>query len=191
LLDSVGTDRAALSRRAQELLLDQREGRTNWERIQAAALLPAMHKEMWSKYEGRLPSDETLKYELITERGFTSGGAEEFIAEWKRTMAFARLTEQGATVSPDAGGSDDEKSKEPKVTPPPTLQEKPLPPRLPEETPRDPVREQRTVQVTYSPTEWALLQAAFPMSEEDWESMLAVLAAMKRGLVTPAATLKQ
>lgn len=41
----------------------------------------------------------------------------------------------------------------------------------------------RTVQVTYSPSEWALLQAAFPMSEDDWDAMIAVLNAMKRGLV--------
>lgn len=46
-----------------------------------------------------------------------------------------------------------------------------------------PARQQRTVQITYSPTEWALLEAAFPMSEDDWDAMIAVLSAMKRGLV--------
>jgi hypothetical protein len=42
----------------------------------------------------------------------------------------------------------------------------------------------RTVQVTYSPKEWALLQAAFPMSEDEWDAMIEVLQAMKRGLVS-------
>ncbi len=45
-------------------------------------------------------------------------------------------------------------------------------------------RETRTVQVTYSPDEWALLQGRFPMSEDDWDAMIEVMGAMKRGLVT-------
>jgi hypothetical protein len=44
-------------------------------------------------------------------------------------------------------------------------------------------RSVRTILVTYSPEEWALLQGRFPMSEDDWDAMIAVLTAMKRGLV--------
>ena len=60
-----------------------------------------------------------------------------------------------------------------------------------DQTPKTP-RTERTVHVTYSPTEWALLQARFPMTEEDWDAMIAVLGAMKRGLVQPkrAASIK-
>ena len=45
--------------------------------------------------------------------------------------------------------------------------------------------QQRTVQITYSPSAWALIQAPFPLSEADWEAMIDTLNGMKRGLVQP------
>jgi hypothetical protein len=57
-----------------------------------------------------------------------------------------------------------------------------------QQTPREvakPVKQlERTVQVPYSPGEWALVQAAFPLSEAAWTQMIAVLEAMKPGLVS-------
>lgn len=51
-----------------------------------------------------------------------------------------------------------------------------------------PQREQRAVQVPYlpNPADWALLQARFPMTEEEWDSMIAVLQSIKVGLVKPS-----
>lgn len=178
LLEDAGNGRARLTSRAQSILLAQREGRTESKLIQEAALLPAMHKSMWTTHGATLPSDENLKFELVTEKGFTPGGAAEFISEWKRTMKFANLTGPDATVPPADG--ENQEIPEPQLTPPQTLETPPAPP------PGDNTetqREKRTVQVTYSPNEWALLQAAFPMSEDDWNAMIAVLNAMKRGLV--------
>ena len=40
-----------------------------------------------------------------------------------------------------------------------------------------------SVNIPYSPGKWASLNADFPLSESDWEAMLAMLAAMKPGLV--------
>ncbi len=44
-------------------------------------------------------------------------------------------------------------------------------------------RPMRTLQLPYSATEWATLQAAFPLSEAEWDRMLAILNAMKPALV--------
>lgn len=41
-----------------------------------------------------------------------------------------------------------------------------------------------SIPIPFSPTEWASLQARFPLTEEKWQQMLDVLTAMKRGLVT-------
>jgi hypothetical protein len=38
---------------------------------------------------------------LMKDRGFTPSGAGDLVSEYKRTIAFAGLTERGATVSPD------------------------------------------------------------------------------------------
>lgn len=52
-------------------------------------------------------------------------------------------------------------------------------------------RSLRTFYVPYAATEWAVVQAWLPMSEDDWDAMIAMLQVMKRGLVsapTPEAT---
>lgn len=41
----------------------------------------------------------------------------------------------------------------------------------------------RTIQIPLSLTDWASLEAAFPLSEENWQQMIAVLNAMKPALV--------
>jgi hypothetical protein len=178
LMEEAGNGRARLTPRAQSILLAEREGRREDALIREAALLPAMHKKMWEKHGVTLPSDENLKFELETEEGFTPGGAAEFLSEWKRTIKYAGLTASDGTVPLNAGEKPD--PSEPQLTPPSTLEQPPL------EQPPGERRQTRTVQVTYSPTEWALLQGQFPMSEDDWDAMIAVLDAMKRGLVTPS-----
>jgi hypothetical protein len=184
LLEDSGAGRARLTQRAQAILLAERQGKRDDARIREAALLPTVHKEIWEKHGTKLPSDENLKYELMTEKGFTPGGASEFIGEWKRTMAYAKLTDSGATVSPDGGETPT--GEEQKMTPPATIvaEDHPASQEDPLERNEDDRRETRTVQVTYSPSEWALLQGRFPMSEDDWDAMIAVLTAMKRGLVS-------
>ena len=44
-------------------------------------------------------------------------------------------------------------------------------------------RQTRTINLPLSATEWATLQAPFPISEDSWKLMEAVLKAMKPGLV--------
>ena len=42
----------------------------------------------------------------------------------------------------------------------------------------------KVIQLPIAPEEWAALQAPFPLTEEKWTQMLAVLEAMKPALVT-------
>jgi hypothetical protein len=181
LMEDGGNGRARLTPRALNILLAEREGRRDEVLIREAALLPTMHKEMWDKHRAALPSDENLKFELEM-RGFTPGGAAEFLSEWKRTMKYAGLTGDDATVSPNGGETPSVQEPTLMPTPTPTLQE-PQEPRT--DPPVERERITRTVQVPYSPTGWALVQASFPMTEREWDQMLAVLQAMKLGLVSP------
>ena len=41
----------------------------------------------------------------------------------------------------------------------------------------------RAVAIPLSATDWVTLQAAFPLSEDEWDQMITVLNAMKPGLV--------
>jgi hypothetical protein len=127
---------------------------------------------------------------LIFERDFNEGAARDLLSEFRRTLAFARVADTDGTVSSDE--TDTIEEQEPTLsTPtikPQESQEQDFDQALSHPPAHDPAakRATRTIQVTYSPTEWALLQARFPMSENEWEAMISVLGAMKRGLVVPS-----
>lgn len=141
------------------------------EAIQKAALAPRIHNDLWTEFQGSLPSDENLKYKLKISRGFSDLGATEFVRQFRSTVAFTQL-DQSAIVSGSGedravegtggSGTSGEESREEEAV--------------------SAGRRQRTVQLPISGTEWATLQAPFPISEGAWQQMMAVLNAMKPAL---------
>lgn len=175
---------------ALAILLDEREG--SQERaaaIRDAALLPTVHRELIEKYPDGLPSDANLRYHLSVERAFTDAAVKEFVPRFRETMAFAGLP-GNATLSPDEEDKpptppEDESPDEETLNgldanpgggtpdPPPPA---PLPPTK---------TAHREVQVPLSGADWVTVQGAFPLTEQAWDQMIAVLNAMKPGLITP------
>jgi len=85
---------ARITNLAHRILVDDRPDST--ERIgliRQAALNPSIHRKLWDDYQGRLPSEANLRYRLRTEEKFTEGGVDDFIREFKSTIAFAKLEE--------------------------------------------------------------------------------------------------
>ena len=159
--------KARISEEAFKLLVDTRSDSPDRLRLlQAAALKPTAHMEMWDRYGKDLPSVDTLKYELRT-RGFTEAGAEEFISEFTTTISFAELivsdtlapSEEDKTDAPPSGASD----------------------LMTQSQVLNPTKTIVTLPIAHD--EWAALQAAFPMTEQKWSQMIAVLEAMKPALV--------
>jgi hypothetical protein len=172
------TRRVRLSELARDILLDRREDSPERQaKIREAAIRPRMHAEVASAWE-HLPSAETLELELVRRFGFNPDMAAGFADEVRRTFTFAKLGD-GATVSPSLA----DKGKQP-----------PAPPaddgkgRRPADPPRRPGM--RTIQLPYSADAWATLEAAFPITPEAWEQLMAVLVAMKPALAVepPPAT---
>lgn len=91
--EGVGDSRQVkLSRLALTVLLD--EDRASPERnaaLQTAALSPRIHAELWEKYGAELPSDSSLRRFLIIEKNFNEAAVDEFLEEYKTTVAFAGL----------------------------------------------------------------------------------------------------
>lgn len=58
--------------------------------VRQAAMLPAVHQDMWQKYGSELPSEENLKWFLTRERGFSENGAKDFVKEYRATIDFAK-----------------------------------------------------------------------------------------------------
>jgi hypothetical protein len=181
--EGTGEDRKAqLSDLADTILLHPDEA-TRRVAIQDAALRPAIHRELWEKYHEDLPSDRTLLWDLTRDRGFTETGASEFIREYRATIAFAQLGTYAPSQTPasedetleddDMGDSD----TSPPAQGPPSKQP----------------RRQPTAETTQSYSiplisgGVVVVEGEFPLSERDWDQFIAVLNAMKPGLVeTPA-----
>jgi hypothetical protein len=72
--------------------------------IQEVALKPVLHKELWDKWNNELPSDATVETFLVRDRGFSSGGAADFMVEYKNTLAFAKLN-QSVNIGDKSGQS--------------------------------------------------------------------------------------
>ncbi len=167
--------KARLSDKALRILLDQRDdSRERLQALQSAALAPPIHADLWRKYEAALPSEATLKYELQMDRNFTERGADEFIPQYKRTIEFAQLTDHDKL----SGEIEDKPLQESEgfMAPPTKLEAPPEAPAIEKHQPR-------VIQLPISATEWAALQAPFPITEAKWKQMLAVLEAMKPALV--------
>lgn len=157
-----------LSDLALDIIRDERpDSEERAAAIRRAALAPGIHREVWDRFEGDLPPDATLQHYLERQRGFTPSGAREFIQELRRTMAFADVSEADNIVHHDGdngagAGGKSEKLDSRRKTPP----------------------GMKTVELPLGPDKWARLEGAFPLNEQDWDLMLAILTAMKPGLVS-------
>jgi hypothetical protein len=96
-----------LTETALKILLDKQPVSPERDQlIQDVALKPALHKELWEKWNNELPSDATIETFLVRDRGFSSGGAADFMAEYKNTLAFAKL-DQSVNLGDKSGQSQD------------------------------------------------------------------------------------
>lgn len=59
---------------------------------------PQMYAELLDKFSESLPSDATIKYELI-QMGFSPHGADDFIVAFKKSVEFVRYYEQITTLN--------------------------------------------------------------------------------------------
>jgi hypothetical protein len=183
---------ARLSELAQAILLDEREdGSERRERIRQAAMNPPIHRELWDQYQGELPSDSTLRYHLTVERGFTQGGAEEFIAQFRRTLEFAGMDAQSGKLSPlDEDSEETARTGTSPVIGVSRPVERPsprfyggsagTPAPLVAMPPSAPAPIQFPV-----PGGTVVLQATAPLTDASFDHMIAVLQMLKPGIIVP------
>ena len=176
-----GNRQARLTDDAMAIILDERPDSTERDSLyRDLALRPQIHRDLWEQYGSQLPSDETLRFRLRHEKGFTERGVAEFIDEYKRTLAFAGLTES-ATLSDES--ADTESPIDQLVM----TSDAPAPP-----TGRKPalgvtVRRNEGTRVFALPLprrKEARLQVPSDLDESGWDQMMAVLNAMKPGILS-------
>ena len=208
LVRDVGSSKSrqlALTEEGRELaFLDQdRDSSPRWAQlVRDAALRPKIHRQVLDHFDGPLPDDRVVLQYLLFDLGFVDEtAAKSFLRQLRSTLDFAGVDGPELTVPATVELSDDDGPPAPdaqvvSASPAPAVARpagpikgdgftlRPEPQRPPEPTIYDNFRADRTlVQIPYSAGEWAQLRARFPMSEREWEAMIAMLQAMKPGLV--------
>jgi hypothetical protein len=176
--EGAGEDRKAkLSQLADVILMNPDEAKQK-EAIQEAALRPAIHQEMWEKYHNDLPSERNLLWELTRDRGFTERGAGEFIRVYRATIAFAQLEDDNGASEPEATQAplvfqddrdDDNEDRRPER---PSTRER-----------RGAADTAKSYNIPLIDNGAIVVEGQFPVTERDWNQFIAVLTAMKPGLV--------
>ena len=111
LLD--GDSLVKLSGRALRIVLDERSGSEERERLlQQAALMPPIHARLWERYGAELPSAQTLRLWLILDEGFNENSVDDFLTEYRETLEYARLLQTGPA-------REETRAEEPPAVPPP------------------------------------------------------------------------
>lgn len=176
LVDEGSGDRRSvrLTEQARRIILDADD---RDDLIREAALGPAIYRELWERYPDGMPSRAALRRYLVVERNFNERVVEDLIDQFMDSLKFAGLLDAD-TISVDATDI-----KQPEAEPMTTMA---APPRLP--PPDEPTRSVSSpppdaLRIPLTGGEWAYLTAAFPISEQQWQRMLAVLEAMKPGLI--------
>lgn len=91
--DGSGDERSArLTDIAFKILLDKQPVSPERDQlIQQVASTPTAHKDLQTRWPDGLPSDPTVETYLVRDRGFSEDGAKDLIAQYKDTLAFAKL----------------------------------------------------------------------------------------------------
>lgn len=143
--------------------------------IRRAALMPPIHREFWDLHKNDLPSEDSFKWTLM-QRGFTSTGADEFIREYRDTITYAELTGDSGTdgIIPEqtndsesqGGGEGEDQGAGRK------------------DGWRGGVKgDVMTIPVPIVGGRPVTVEGVFPITEAAWTQFIAVLNAMKPGLV--------
>jgi hypothetical protein len=173
-------------------ILEHPDAKVRADAIKEAALNPAIHAELWSEHKDvdQLPSDNSLRWDLVHDRNFTDSGADGFIPVYRATLKFAGMMPSGTVEPQDElsddqladlnGGSDDEEawtrqSSRESDTPP-------GPPRSTRERQRGMVA--ITVPLKGFPADQpAVLEFPGKLDRSQWDYFMRLLAAMEDGVV--------
>jgi hypothetical protein len=160
-----------VSEMGQDLILHRRGDPEYDAAVRASAYMPAFFRELREQFPSGLPHDHSLRATLV-KRGFNPRAIDAAVRTYRETIDF---------VSKETGTQTEKVSDELEVSRS-TRREASQPGQV-AHIPMD--GGQRSVSLPLSVSEWATLQAPFPLSESAWNQMIAVLQAMKPALVAP------
>ena len=153
--------------------------------IQKAALSPSIFREWWNQYGADLPPSDALEWEYVVKGPFTDEGFQSFLAAYRDTISFAKLSksatihpDEAADPGPDVEESDDDDAKV----------DGSIPPDPKRKQPRHQDRKPGVVSISlplpaFGPDEPVVIEFPGKLREKDWTYFLALITAMKDGVV--------
>lgn len=175
LLDDQGSAekrKVRLTEAAERILLDHKGSKVRQEAVAEAALSPRIYNELWKDWEGQLPPYEEMRSHLIFEKKFNEKVVSDVIADYKATLSFAGLLDYDASDEEKQAVKEDAMTTEEHlVSAVPHRARMNLPPGT------------KPIEIPITTTPWPILTVEFPMSEDKWSQMMAMLAAMKPAIV--------
>jgi hypothetical protein len=189
LVDDVGdgtTRKLRVTATGREVLFyaDDRDSPKRRELLRQAALRPKIHSEVLDEYDGALPDDRVVLAHLQFQMGMHADAARDFLRRLRKTVQFAGLDERQPTEGAPLRGAVEEPAGA--VSTRLSGGSSPHTRAYGGPVSQDLVTGEirlHSVNIPYSPGKWASLNADFPLSEREWNAMMAMLAAMKPGLV--------
>lgn len=160
-----------LTEEAVDLALHNKSDESYIEIIKKLALKPAIYEKIFNKYNGIIPSDSTLRIELIKEHQFNPESVDDFISSFRKTIEFADLS--GGNKEPEREGQAKFPSKK---------EDRFVSALELIASGKKPIIE---IPIPLSPTELVMIKAPYPLSEGQWKQMLSILTAYKPSLVPP------
>jgi len=188
LVDDAGTGedrRVKISQLALGILWDKREESSERDQaVKRAALSPKIHRKVWDHFQGHLPpTDAGLRWYLLNDEKFSEAGADEFIRQFRHTIAFAKLESSDSIP----GQEKDKKIPQRGVptTPAPTkvMAESQSGAYIPKSEPCDSRTDTGTITFPLSPRRWVKIELPYQLSEEEWKRIKDTLDVFKPGFM--------
>jgi len=154
-----------LTEEAVDLALHNQSDERYIEIIKNLALKPAIYEKIFNKYNSTIPSDSTLRIELIKEHKFNPESVDDFISSFRKTIEFAGLTEEN---------KESEGEGQPKF--PLKTGEKPMSALELMALGKKPTIE---IPIPLSDTEFAFIKMPHPLTNAQWEKIESILKAYK------------
>lgn len=116
LLEDTGSNAnrfVKLTELALDILLDSPDSPKRLDAIRVAARSPKLYGEILNKWTAdELPSDQTLKYYLLREKGFNAGSVDNFIKDFRGSIIFAKLDKPSIIHSSNSATTQLEQAKD-------------------------------------------------------------------------------
>jgi hypothetical protein len=169
-------DRVVVTKRAVSILFfaDQERGQNA---RREAVMLPQLYRELFNRFKGKkLPSDQTLRSELIADKGFNPKAVDGFLKDFRASLVYAGIS----TEKPlDSSGEELEESEihdeGEQLKADEEIHEKPEPPIGQAKTPKSKVFNVALDPITNESPQFAQVLIPVPLSDDQKKRLISFL----------------